>query len=75
MNVELLRTISILIIYLSPICVIIGYLYCLHIYYLDFPKDKYKPKLQKMDIEWNYNFKVNEYYNQFGDNLKILINT
>ena len=27
------------------------------------------------DIPWNHKFKVNEYYNQFSNNLKILINT
>ena len=70
MNVELLRTISILIIYLSPIYAIIAYLYCLRIYYSKFPEDK----PQKIDIEWNHKFKVNEYYNQFGNNLKSIIN-
>lgn len=75
MNVELLRTISILIIYLSPICLIIAYLYYLHIYYLDFHKDKPKKKVLIKDIPWNHNFKVNEYYNQFGYNLKSIINT
>ncbi len=70
MNVELLRTI-ILIIYLSPIYAITAYLYYLHIYYSKFHEDK----PQKMDIEWNHKFKVNEYYNQFGNNLKSIINT
>lgn len=37
--------------------------------------DKPKKKVLIKDIPWNHNFKVNEYYNQFGDNLKSIINT
>ena len=75
MNAELLRIISIVIIYLSPICVAIAYFYCLNIYYVDFPKDKSKKKILIKDIPWNHKFKVNEYYSQFGNNLKSIINT
>lgn len=37
--------------------------------------DRPKKKILIKDIPWNHNFKVNEYYNKFGDNLKSIINT
>ena len=54
----------------------IFYLYCeFRLWKMNHPQDKSKQNKIIKDIHWNYNFKVNEYYNQFGDNLKILINT
>ena len=54
----------------------IFYLYCeFKLWKIDHPQNKIKQNKIIKDIPWNYNFKVNEYYNQFGDNLKILINT
>lgn len=54
----------------------IFYLYCeFRLWKMNHPQDKPKKNKIIKDIPWNYNFKVNEYYNQFGDNLKILINT
>lgn len=54
----------------------IFYLYCeFRLWKMNHPQDKSKQNKIIKDIPWNYNFKVNEYYNQFGDNLKILINT
>ena len=54
----------------------IFYLYCeFRLWKIDHSQDKSKQNKIIKDIPWNYNFKVNEYYNQFGDNLKILINT
>ena len=51
-------------------------IYCmiilLEIFYIN---DSPKKKTLIKDIPWNHNFKVNEYYNQFGDNLKSIINT
>jgi len=42
---------------------------------ISYNNDKPKKKVLIKDIPWNHNFKVNEYYNQFGDNLKSIINT
>ena len=61
--------------------IVIGILTILLIYYMinlweiSHNNDRPKKKTLIKDIPWNHNFKVNEYYNQFGNNLKSIINT
>lgn len=51
-------------------------IYCMiNLWEISHNNDKPKKKVLIKDIPWNYNFKVNEYYNKFGDNLKSIINT
>ena len=51
-------------------------IYCMiNLWEISHNNDKPKKKVLIKDIPWNHNFKVNEYYNQFGDNLKSIINT
>lgn len=51
-------------------------IYCMiNLWEISYNNDKPKKKVLIKDIPWNHNFKVNEYYNQFGDNLKSIINT
>ena len=51
-------------------------IYCMiNLWEISHNNDKPKKKVLIKDIPWNHNFKVNEYYNQFGYNLKSIINT
>lgn len=51
-------------------------IYCMiNLWEISHNNDRPKKKVLIKDIPWNHNFKVNEYYNQFGDNLKSIINT
>ena len=51
-------------------------IYCMiNLWEISHNNDKPKKKVLIKDIPWNHNFKVNEYYNKFGDNLKSIINT
>jgi hypothetical protein len=51
-------------------------IYCIiNLWEISHNNDRPKKKVLIKDIPWNHNFKVNEYYNQFGDNLKSIINT
>lgn len=51
-------------------------IYCIiNLWEISHNNDKPKKKILIKDIPWNHNFKINEYYNQFGDNLKSIINT
>lgn len=51
-------------------------IYCMiNLWKISHNNDRPKKKVLIKDILWNHNFKVNEYYNQFGDNLKSIINT
>lgn len=51
-------------------------IYCMiNLWEISHNNDSPKKKVLIKDIPWNHNFKVNEYYNQFGNNLKSIINT
>lgn len=51
-------------------------IYCMiNLWEISHNNDRPKKKVLIKDIPWNHNFKVNEYYNKFGDNLKSIINT
>lgn len=50
-------------------------IYCMiNLWEISHNNDRPKKKVLIKDIPWNHNFKVNEYYNKFGDNLKSIIN-
>ena len=51
-------------------------IYCMiNLWEISHNNDRLKKKVLIKDIPWNHKFKVNEYYNQFGNNLKSIINT
>lgn len=58
------------------VVLIILLIYCMiNLWEISHNNDRPKKKVLIKDIPWNHNFKVNEYYNKFGDNLKSIINT